>query len=110
MHNYSPCQKRRRCETRKCSGNLRNLYFCGVHITATSGIAVHHAAPPPQNALLLECIFHVVSESHRMTPTENRDVIDFVLEGVSFPRQSFREGPYPGVEQSCSTQIFAQFP
>ena len=36
---------RRRCETRECSSDLRDLYFCGLHITATSGIAVHHTAP-----------------------------------------------------------------
>ena len=51
--------------------------------------------PPPFKCALVGVIFHVVSECHRMTPTENRDVIDFVLEGVSRLKAIIQRRPLP---------------
>lgn len=109
MHNYSPCQKRRRCETRKGSGSLRNLYFCGVHITATSGIAVHHAAPSSKCALVgvyFSCRQWMTPNDTYREPRCHR----FVLEGVSFSRRSFREGPYPAWSSRAVYASLSSFP
>ena len=65
---------------KKSHGKPCGLYFCGVQSTQT--VESQRITVLLQNAHLHDNLFHVNSERHHAKPTENRDMVHFVPDGV----------------------------